>query len=321
MQKIFRQFIYKFGKFFGSILILLLIIYFLPIQKPYLGEITQKHKLLELIPGERLIIVGGSNVAYGMDSERLQKFTQMPVINMGLHGYLGLRFILNDIYPFLHRGDIVILIPEYEHFYNDFLEGSSYKLSELLDTYPSGIRSLEISQIRNLLNDFIPMLRSKILRYFSEKDKDPFFNVEMFNVHGDVNNQYKISSNSPIENDAYVKVGDRFNPNTVIYLNEINGKISRKGAKFYLIYPAGRKTNCMASGSMLEMLDHTLMNSLDFPILSTPSESCIDDMYFLDTIYHLNNEGTDLRMAKIEEILVSNGIIEGNKSVSNWHIS
>lgn len=317
MQNSFQQLIYKTGKFFCSILILLLIIYFLPIQKPYLGEIIQKHKLLESIPGKRLIIVGGSNVAYGMDSERLEKFVHVPVINMGLHGYLGLRFILNDIYPFLHQGDTVVLIPEYEHFYNDFLEGSSYKLSELLDTYPVGIRSLGISRFRALLNDFIPMLRSKILRYFSEKDNNPTFNIEMFNSYGDVNDKFKKTSNSPIENDGYVKTSDRFNPNSIIFLNEINGKISRKGARFFLIYPAGRKTNCMASDSMLEILDQTLRNTLDFPILSTPLESCIDDVYFFDTIYHLNNAGTDMRMTMIEEILVSNGVMERIPSITH----
>src|SRR5512133_2221049 len=42
-------------------------------------------KLLENTPSPRIILVGGSNVSFGLDAELMQRTLGVPVINDGLH--------------------------------------------------------------------------------------------------------------------------------------------------------------------------------------------------------------------------------------------
>ena len=56
-----------------------------------------KHDQL-VAPGEnRLIIAGGSNCAFGIDSAMLESFTTGKTINLGLHGGIGLALMVNEV--------------------------------------------------------------------------------------------------------------------------------------------------------------------------------------------------------------------------------
>jgi len=55
-----------------------------------------KSNLLRTVPSPRIIIVGGSNVAFGIDSELMEEELDIPVINDGLHVALGIA-PLNEI--------------------------------------------------------------------------------------------------------------------------------------------------------------------------------------------------------------------------------
>jgi hypothetical protein len=275
----------------------------------YLAAIIDKHNALSSTPGERLIVVGGSNTAYGFDSEYLAKLIGKPVINMGLHAYLGLEFMLTDVYPYLHPGDVVLLMPEYLHFFNNYYKGYSYKLAELLDTYPAGIQSMELSQLIGVLDDYTPLLRSKIFRSQSKMEINPLYNRNLFNKYGDINPKIKAVSHAAIRDVPYIKESDKFSIDAVNFLNRFNQKVQLKGVRLILIYPAGRMTNCELTGLLLEILDEQLRRSLDFPILTNPVNSCIDDNYFRDTEYHLGNEGTELRMIMIGSLLIEQGYV------------
>jgi hypothetical protein len=298
--------------FFMVVIFMLVCVHFVPVDSnQFLAAIIDKHNALSSTPGARLIAIGGSNVAYGFDSERLAMLIHRPVINMGLHANLGLKFMLTDLYPYIHSGDIVLIMPEYIQFFNNHYEGLSYKLAELLDTYPEGIWSLDAYQIINMQKEYAPLLRSKISRALASIQINPFYYRYLFNKYGDIKKEIKSTPSQTIRDTPYVNENDKFDINSIKFLNNFNKKIAAKGARILLIYPAGRKTNCEASGSRLNLLDKELKGSLDFPILLSPSETCINDSYFSDTEYHLNNEGTELRMDVIADLLISNGFITG----------
>src|SRR4051794_775994 len=88
-------------------------IFFCPVERAawensYLAAWRVKHQRL-IAPGDnRLIVAGGSNVAFGVDSSTLQSVTQRTTINMGLHGGLGLRSVLYDIEENVRDHDTVV---------------------------------------------------------------------------------------------------------------------------------------------------------------------------------------------------------------------
>ena len=96
----------------------------------YIAVIVDKIRILENVTSPKIIFVGGSNLAYGLNTARVRQAFAMPVVNMGLQAALGLKFILDQDRPYLNKGDIVVVVPEYRLFY-DYYYGDPVNLIEI----------------------------------------------------------------------------------------------------------------------------------------------------------------------------------------------
>ena len=65
----------------------------------YLASSIDKHYRLDSLGSPRLILVGGSNLAFGVDSKYMEQRLGMPVVNMATHAGLGMDFILSEVEP------------------------------------------------------------------------------------------------------------------------------------------------------------------------------------------------------------------------------
>lgn len=82
----------------------------------YMSAQRAKIQRLDSLPSPRMIIVGGSNAAFGFNSERAEKELGINVVNTATHASVGLKFSLQTAMDFAHGGDIVVIIPEYSQF-------------------------------------------------------------------------------------------------------------------------------------------------------------------------------------------------------------
>ena len=82
----------------------------------YLGAFDGKTRLLASEGPSRIVFVGGSNVAFGMNCETLETLVGRPIINMGVHAGIGLNVMFEQALSEVRAGDLVVLSPEYEHF-------------------------------------------------------------------------------------------------------------------------------------------------------------------------------------------------------------
>jgi hypothetical protein len=74
----------------------------------------QKKAIAQQTAGNpRLLITGGSGAHYTLDSELIEAGLDIPVVNLGLDGPIGLNVVLPSIIDEVQPGDIVLLIPEY----------------------------------------------------------------------------------------------------------------------------------------------------------------------------------------------------------------
>lgn len=105
-------------------------------RSSFLAGAIEKHKLLQMTPSPRLILVGGSNVAFGFDSDYLSSELKLPVINMGLHGGLGLRYALNEVAPYIRKNDLIVVAPEYPQFEDP---NGDLTLLQLISVYPQAL--------------------------------------------------------------------------------------------------------------------------------------------------------------------------------------
>ena len=78
----------------------------------FVGALNEKCDRLKEIEGEKIVVVGGSSVAFGVDSALLSRYTGMPVVNFGLYAALGTKLMLDLSLPHIGEGDIVVISPE-----------------------------------------------------------------------------------------------------------------------------------------------------------------------------------------------------------------
>ena len=115
-----------------------------------------KERLLRDAPSPRVVLVGGSAMAFGVDSEALAEDLggDYRVVNMGLHAGLGLDFLLNETLDGLREGDVVVISPEYDIVWPD--QPSHLEIAEVLRFQPSAYRYVEARH-------WAPTIRSAIL--------------------------------------------------------------------------------------------------------------------------------------------------------------
>ncbi len=166
----------------------LTILYFIPVNSPnYLASTIEKHNLLRKTLPPRIIFIGGSNIAFGLDSEMIQKKLHYPVINIGLYGHLGLKFMLNEVKPYIKAKDILVIIPEYEQFFGSLCDGKRDTLMLMLDVNPPSIKYFTLNQIiRTIPTLFNYKRRTLVYLIKGSVPFDPIYCRNAFNKNGDV---------------------------------------------------------------------------------------------------------------------------------------
>ena len=274
----------------------------------YFASLIDKHELLKTTPSPRIIIVGGSNVAFAIDSETLSEELNTPVINLGVTFGFGLRFMLNDTAQFINQGDLVVISPEYELFYNDVLEGYDESLAILLSVYPQAINAFDIFQIQRLGEVSIKIMQLKLRQlillpvFRSEHDQFGWLQRSGLNRYGDFIAHLGLDP-ILIPDDPIITDDDIFNQTTIKVLNQFHKEAQSKGVKVVLIFPATRNTNCEMTDARLEELENILRNQLEMPILNNFRSSCYPDELFFDHQYHPNWEGRQIRTHELIELL------------------
>ena len=99
----------------------------LPVQygDTFMGELKSKYERLKETPGQRIVLVGGSGVAFDCDSEMIDEiFPSYEVVNFGMYAGLGTKAVMDLSEAYIREGDIVILSPEQsEQTLSDYFNG------------------------------------------------------------------------------------------------------------------------------------------------------------------------------------------------------
>lgn len=70
----------------------------------------------ERAEGPRVLLVGGSSVAFGVDPGRLSAEVGRPVVALGVHAGVGLDLVAERAVGMLRAGDVVVVAPELTNF-------------------------------------------------------------------------------------------------------------------------------------------------------------------------------------------------------------
>lgn len=264
-------------------------------EETFLGELKHKIELLRTTDSPRIILVGGSAIAFGVDSDLLEE--QLPgfhVVNFGMYAALGTSVMLDISQAYIKNGDIVILIPELQ---KQTLSGyfDADVMWQALDGDFGEILHLPKEKIIALAGSFFAFAGQK-LRCFAKGEKmmpSSVYARSSFNEHGDVASP--LCERNIMPNGVDIGMMVEYNEDTmdewyVERLQEYYDLLMKKGATlWYGICPVNKAA--IVEDDTLERYYEAILEKTDIPILGNPNDSAMAKEWFYDTNFHLNNSG------------------------------
>jgi hypothetical protein len=288
------------------------VILWLPLNRPdhFLLATIDKENLLHRTPSPKIIVIGGSNTIFNIDSKLISDSTGLPVVNMGLHAGLGLKFMLNEIRPYLKPGDVVIIMPEYAQFFSDLFNGGRI-LTRLVTLNPHAFQYVRTrGQYLAMIKGVGLEARSKIVYLLGQSAEEETYNRTAFNAYGDLRSEV-IGNQSLIKlqvENYEIRPPREINSACIKELNKFYAEVQLIGAQVYLAYSAIPLDKYLSNFDQIWALNEYLNRNLKVPRLFSPDKVLVPASEFFDTYYHLNNIGRQ-RYTEILIKYLSNQIV------------
>jgi len=292
--------------FFFVIVLIFFISIFLPVTPKasnyYLFSKIQKDSLLQHVDSPRIIFIGGSNLVYGLNSEIIKDSLGFNPINAGVTATVGLIFMMENTLPYVKTGDVVVMAPEYQQFYNKFAYGGEDLVRLLFDIDAAGFNKLGKKQwmgvIKNSPDYFISKFNPK--EYFNVK-LNPVYGLDIFNEYGDSNKHWGIGRRDFSPSKYFT--GD-FDFTLIEELKNFKEKLQQKGAILSITYPCYQSTSFEINHKQIVKIESELKKT-NIKLLGSAERYKMPDSLMFDTPYHLIKEGVDIRTnLLIEDILL-----------------
>lgn len=277
----------------------------LPVQfgDTFMGELKSKYERLKETSGKRIVLVGGSGVAFDCDSALMDDFfPSYEIVNFGMYAGLGTKAVMDLSENYIHEGDIVILSPEQsEQTFSDYFNGEY--MWQAADGAFGMLRDLKSENFEAMLGNF-PRFALEKLNYVMKGQKpqtDSIYQKKSFNTYGDIELDTCRENILPNGYDVNQKV--RFTENVVQpefmdYMNDWAKRLEKKGAVVWYRYCPVNKLS-VEDMDDLAAYDVFLRQKLDFPVIGNPKNSLMEAEWFFDTNFHLNQPGKEVNTVQL----------------------
>ena len=290
------------GLFFGSGLLA---------RRGRMGVSEIKHKRLEAIKKPKVVLIGGSNLHYGLDSPLLESLVDRPVVNMGIQGSIGIHFFFAEIEESVRAGDIVVAALEHAQFYAVEPWGET-ALYTVVSTRPKNLRYLAPRQWGMMFKkgwiaiaDNLKAGEASLLRIVSGKK---VFR-DRSNEWGDhLGHKGKKSIFSPSQPEAFPGFSDE----SIEMVKRWIKTLENKGVCVQLAFaPIAR--SALPSGFSIE---NESVKSL--PWVGDWQKLVLPDDTFFDTAHHLLFEKREERTRLLGQDLTSSDCFKKSEAIQNF---
>ena len=272
----------------------------------YQSVIQDKYDFLRKTESPRIIIVGGSSAAYGIDERLLEQETGKTVVNLGLYGGLGNLFQTQLLKGNIGSGDIIVLAYEYNWIDSDSFEAL------ISDMVMSGIDGrIDMYRYIPLRNwpqviGYLPDFLVKKIQYTKAPGED--VHHTLFDAEGRLTQKRdEWIAGDYFENEAVqnpVDLSDKeISTESADYLRRLAAYADREGALICMAAPPLLDLAAEGDAASFDAFAQRAQETTGIPYISTPSEYIypIDLMY--DTVYHCNDRGAKQRTLQLAEDL------------------
>lgn len=259
------------------------------------ASLLDKMERAEAIDQPKMMVIGGSNIVFGINSRLLEEEFQMPVVNMGVNAGMMSEFQLNVAEKYIREGDVIILGFEYGAYTSEQMNPTTawYTIENYRDLW----RCVPNTEKPALLRFYPYYFGEKLIAYIkggNQIPSQPEYVRTNFDEYGDFSFYRKENVRKDIARNMVIQEAE-IQDNVIAGINEFCEKARKKGAAVYLTFPA-LDEKCVASTlEDIEEFEKKIRESVDCPVISSCQTYLMDSRLFYDTNYHLNTEGAKIR--------------------------
>lgn len=282
------------------------------LETSYNAIIIDKYKRLIETPSPKIVLIAGSNFAYGINSKLIADSLQKPTINMAIHYDYGTKFMLKQLSPELHRGDTVIMGFEY------IIESKGNKSEQLLMAryFPKATEWIEFDDIFEEIRENsqlrIKTFKTILERFIKNKevtheiaDTTSVFFRGATNQYGDLISHY---NNPPMKVIPRAILSDKVTlKDAIADMNDFYKEMKAKGVKVVFVYPTYSQSNYDLDKPIIDKYQQEYKKYAQFPILGQPTDFVFADSLYHDMAYHLTQKGGEIRTQKIIQLVSKAG--------------
>lgn len=269
----------------------------------YDASLLDKVERLKSINEPKIILVGNSNVSFGMDSEMLEEAFDMPVVNLGLHGSLGNAFHENIAKMNLNEGDIVIVC------HSSFSDSDDIPDPELawltIDNHAEIAEIIREKDYPSMPIAYLAYVRKAILLWMTHTGNmipEGCYSRTAFNKYGDViykPDDLQVDENYFSDPKEAVRI-PQINETCTNRLNEFNEYVIGRGATLLVAgYPIAYGKYSSIEKSELMEFQNTLQSLLNCEVISNYTDYLFPYELFYNGILHLNKTGAEVRTQQL----------------------
>ncbi len=271
-----------------------------------MGITSQKLELLSKIEGEKIVVLGGSNVIYSVSAKTMSEELGVPVFNMGTTAYLGLPFFLSETKPYLNSGDTVVLSLE-----NAVYSGAvDYKVVWMaLENHENVWNGVPYVYLPQLITSYIPFTATKAVDTQTTivLSKQEEYTNAGFDEFGDtiiVNEENILDNLYNVQDTTYI--GPHLVQSSIIkQLNSFYNWAIKNNVNVYLTYAPFNNLAVLQAedGTTItqnaQEMQNYIQQNCNIPWLGTISDGIMHEDLFYNTNNHLNEPGKIIRTQQL----------------------
>ncbi len=265
----------------------------------YVASFYDKIERLESINEPKIILVGNSNLAFGMNSEKLEKSMGMPVVNLGLHNNLGSAFHEQMAKFNINKGDIVVVC--HTDYYNDNILDRTLAWVTI-DNHLNAMRVLRLKDFTWIAMVYHTYYKKTLELAVTNKgniNEVGSHSRYSFNNYGDI--IFRPEEDQLNEEELFLQ-GSSINhlppigEDAIKRLNDFNKYINDRGAYMVIAgYPLIDSKYSNYNESDVNRFQTVLSDNVDCDVVSSFNDYMLPCDYFFDHLFHLTEEGADIR--------------------------
>lgn len=269
-------------------------------SESYYAQLAPMVRRLKEAEGKKLVLIGGSNIAFGIDVAQLEEeFPGYTVCPMGLYAAVGTSAMLQLSEPYLSEGDIVVLAiePSDETFSTYFGANAFLKCAE---GDSSLLLAADADQSAALVGSYVGYLqeRFEIVRTGNLPRVEGVYARSSFDDN--CNMTYPREGNTMsvgFDTTAMVDFGSITIEEA--FMEQVNAYIAtarKQGAEVYLSFsPVNQSALSDNWQEGLEQFYTLCGESFDCAVISNPERYVLESGWFYDNNFHLNTAGSQVR--------------------------